>query len=180
MNNLVYIDLETTGFQPGKNQIIQIGAYRPDTGDEFECKIQCDPDRCTPKTMAFLNLDIEAWNKTASTLPEAWDLFRAWAGKHRDCTPAGHNFARFDLAFLEATFPLFDHDETQWISKKTPFDTLIIANYLWPDMRHTLGDLLEKFGLTNPNPHDALFDVKANAKLGDKLIEIRDTLSAGL
>ncbi|MFD3165971.1 RecQ family ATP-dependent DNA helicase [Herpetosiphon sp. NSE202] len=130
------LDLETTGFEPESNQIIQIAILRVIHGkpDEFRnWDVQCDPDRLDPSLRRVLHLDSDRIQRIASAPPidVIWPAVRRFIGEQ----PLVIHNARFDMGFL------LHHDP----SLQNPIvDSLELALLVFPYARkHTLNALAE-------------------------------------
>src|SRR3989344_4367775 len=103
-HNFAFVDIETTGLDAEKHEIIEIGCVltSPDLEviEEFELKIKPerieDADPVSLKVNQYDSLDWE----DAYGLKEGMKIF---AGKVNDCIMVGHNVA-FDSGFLEHAF----------------------------------------------------------------------------
>src|SRR3989344_8366590 len=103
-HNLAFIDIETTGLNLIKHEIIEIGcvvtAPNLKVIEEFELKIK--PERiedADPVSLKISHYDKENW-KQAYTLEKAMKIF---SKKVKDCIMVGHNVA-FDFGFLECAY----------------------------------------------------------------------------
>ncbi len=154
---LVVIDTETTGLDPARDRIIDIGAVR--LGDHLEVierfTTLVDPGVPIPLFVERLTgigaLDVAV----APGIAEAYAELRAFAG---DAVLVGHN-AAFDREHLAAAArraglpPL----ENEW------FDTLEAALLLFPELdRHALALMAEALGLES-RAHRALPDAETTA-----------------
>ncbi|MCA0354937.1 MAG: RecQ family ATP-dependent DNA helicase [Chloroflexi bacterium] len=177
------LDLETTGFQPDSNQIIQIAILRVTQGqpDEFRSwDVQCDPDRLDHSLRRVLHLDEVRIQSiaSASSLAVLWPAVRNFIG---DRPLVIHN-ARFDMGFL------LQHDP----SLTNPIvDSLELALLVFPyAQKHTLNALAEACSIQleaiNPNNirgipidhrvtketlHDAITDVLVLAEVYRELLQ---------
>lgn len=96
---MIILDLETTGLDPLRHEIIEIGAVNVDTGATFEVKIY--PLRikdAEPEALAVNGYRPEAW-EDALLLPNALKLLSEFVGKKQP-TMMAYNVS-FDRAFLE-------------------------------------------------------------------------------
>ncbi len=102
--HLVAVDLETTGFDPGSDRIVEIGAVRLTVeadgavtpGDRFVTFV--DPGRDLARVITRLTGIADADLAGAPSVDDAMTRFRAFLGD--DATLVGHNVG-FDAAFLE-------------------------------------------------------------------------------
>lgn len=149
-DELVFVDVETTGFDAAGDSIIEIGAVRA-RGSELleEFQTFVDPGRPLPDPIVRLTGIADEDLASAPSPGAAAADFIAFAG---GAALVGHS-AGFDRAFLEAAAggPL----PAIW------YDTLELSRIALPRMRaHRLMDLSEAFGLHQAR-HRALDDAKA-------------------
>jgi ATP-dependent DNA helicase DinG len=149
-DELVFVDVETTGFDPRRDRLIEIGAVRT-RGAEIvgEFRTFVDPGCVLPEAIARLTGITDEDLRTAPSPAAAAADFIAFAG---DTPLVGHNCS-FDRSFLEraagAQLPAV------W------YDTLELSRIALPRMRaHRLADLAEAFELHSP-AHRALDDARA-------------------
>ena len=184
--NLVVFDLETSGFDPEKNDIIQIGAIAVNGNfDElarFEVKVDFNVKNAEPEALEINHFTIDAWRDAVSP-EEAINQFINFCKPYKDVKKvskkgwaydvtllAGHNSEGFDRDFL------FKWSKRIMPKKFLPFDwftldSMQLRNAL--DICHALKfeenftrkslklvDLIDFEGA-----HDALADVEATVKL---------------
>src|SRR3989338_3069762 len=156
-HNLAFIDIEATGLDVIRHEIIEIGCVITTPGfkviEEFEIKIK--PERiedADPTALKVNGYDPENWTK-AAVLPKA---IKKFSEKVKGCIMVGHNVA-FDAAFLEHAFAKLGMKNTLHYHR---LDTVSIA---WaklhraPDLEHfSLRELCVRFGISNPRAHTAL------------------------
>ncbi|MBK8025927.1 MAG: DEAD/DEAH box helicase family protein [Chloroflexi bacterium] len=155
---LVSVDLETTGFDPKQDEIIEIGAVRVVDGqvvDEFSTLVY--PGRPVPSTVTTItgitNDDLVGAPPIRSVLP---DLER-FIGS---APLLGHNVA-FDANFL-ARHGLFE--------RNARIDTYELASVLLPTApRYALSQLTAMFGFDIESAHRALYDARATAFIYNEL-----------
>lgn len=172
-HKLAFIDLETTGLNILKHEIIEIGCVivGPDLEmiEEFELKIKPERIEDADKTSLKINrYDPEAW-VFAYSLPEAMKIF---SERVKDCVMVAHNVA-FDSSFLEYAFARTGIPNTMHYHK---LDTISIS---WaklhrePDLEHfSLREMCLRFGIKNENAHTALSDARATCGLYKKLMSL--------
>lgn len=151
---LVAVDLETTGLDPNRDEIIEIGAVRFRDGvivDEFTALV--DPGRPIPTLITSLtglrDDDVIGKPKIASVLPQ----LLAFVGS----SPLlGHNIS-FDTSFLY---------KQGILQNNLRIDTYELASVLVPRApRYSLTSLTDMFGLEIGNAHRALHDARATGLL---------------
>jgi len=151
---LVAIDLETTGFDPASDAIIEVGMVRIKDGqilEEFTKLI--DPGRQIPSEVSYLTgiqqEDVDGQLKLEAVLPG----IQAFAG---NAPLIGHNLA-FDTSFL-IRHGILQHN--------IELDTYDLASILIPTApRYNLHSLSVLCGVPLDNAHRALDDARASALL---------------
>lgn len=172
--NLAFIDIETTGFDIERQEIVEIGCVIAkqvdgvvqEIIDEFEIKIK--PQRINeadPEALAINGYNEAAW-MFAVDLPQAMALF---AEKTKDCVMVAHNIA-FDYSFLAKAFCDNGVENKMFYAK---MDTISYAYAKLgnnPDItRFSLGALCDHYGITNQRAHTALADARATYEVYKKL-----------
>lgn len=153
-NDYVALDLETTGYDPRWDDIIEIGAIKVQNGqpvDRYEQLI--NPGRHIPDIITQINGINDDMVKNAPALADVLPGFLDWMG---DRLILGHN-VNFDINFL--------YDNAETICSKHVgndfIDTLRLARYLYPEERHNrLRDLIVRFDIAENQKHRALSDVE--------------------
>lgn len=172
-HNFAFIDIETTGLNMLKHEIIEIGCVLTTPGlevvEEFDIKIR--PERledADPTSMKVNHYKDEDWVDAVS-LKEAMRIMYV---KCKDHIMVGQNVA-FDSGFLEHAFSATDTANTMHYHK---LDTISIA---WAkfhndsDFEHfSLREMCARFGIENKNPHTGLGDARATYELYKKLMEL--------
>ena len=170
MPEYVSLDLETTGLDPSRDRVIEVGAvaFTPDaTLATLERLV--DPERPLPEAVARLTgisqADLRGAASAESALSELADFVR---GRQ----PVGHG-ARLDVDFLTAS-GVWEHG---W----EILDTLDVARILLPGAAsHSLPLLAIELGFSQPRPHRALDDADATRQLLLRLREEAAALDEGL
>ncbi len=172
-HNFAFIDIEATGLNLIKNEVIEIGCVitSPDLEviEEFEIKIKPENiETADPISLKISHYNEEGW-KDALPLSEAMKLF---SEKVKDCIMVGQNVA-FDAAFLEYSFNKLNMSNPMHYHK---LDTISIA---WAKLhndptleRFSLREMCERFGIKNENAHTGLSDARATYELYKKLMEL--------
>jgi len=157
----VALDLETTGLDPARDRVIEIGAvaFTPDqVGSTLEQLV--DPGRAVPDTVLRLT-GIKPEELRGAARPE--QALQRLSEFLRGRQPVGHG-ARLDVEFLEAA--------GLWDPSQQILDTLDIARILLPAAAsHSLPLLSTEMGFSQPRPHRALDDADATRQL---LLRLRD------
>lgn len=161
--DFVVFDIETTGFSPVNNRIIEIGAVRVSGGeiaDRYSTFI--NPDVPIPfeiEKLTGIHDDMVMGAPMIETiLPEFLDFCK-------DAVLVAHN-ANFDMGFI------MENARRQGIEKKfTYVDTVGIARVLLPNQaKHTLDAVAKTLGISLENHHRAVDDAQATAEIFVKFI----------
>ncbi len=158
---IVTLDLETTGLNPGRDGIIEIGAVRSEDGIEraqFQSFVK--PRQAIPPFIHELTgIDdgmVADAPRPSAILPE----LVAFVG---DAPLLAHN-AAFDMAFLHAGGVFREHPS---------LDSVELAMILLPNApRYGLGSLTKSLGITLDGAHRALADARATSELYWRLWEL--------
>ncbi len=155
------LDLETTGLDPARDRVIEIGAVAF-TPDQVTSTLEqlVDPGRAVPDTVLRLT-GIKQEELKGAAEPDA--ALRLLADFLRGRQPVGHG-ARLDVEFLEAA--------GLWDESQQILDTLDVARILLPAAAsHSLPLLSTEMGFSQPRPHRALDDADATRQL---LLRLRE------
>ncbi len=156
----VALDLETTGLDPDRDAIIEIGAVQfrgPEELGHFSTLV--NPGRPVPAEISALTGIRDEDLTDAPSIHEVLSSLRRFVG---DRLVIGHSVG-FDLGFLGRWSLL---DANRWL------DTFQIATVLAPDARrYSLRELSALLGLPVPEDHRALDDARASARLFLALFE---------
>ncbi|MDO5300952.1 MAG: PolC-type DNA polymerase III [Tissierellia bacterium] len=151
----VVFDLETTGFSPRHNEIIEIGAVAIDHGritERFSSFVR--PSVPIPPKITELTGISDEMVKNAPEIEEVLEKFEAFC---EGSVLVAHN-ADFDCRFIESLR-----------GEKTPYpslDTLALARRLLPELKsYKLGRLAKRFGISLVDAHRAVNDAEATAEL---------------
>ena len=172
-HKFAFIDIETTGLNLLRHEIIEIGCVitTPDLEliEDFELKIKPKHiEDADPVALKVNHYDEENW-QSAHSLKKAMEIF---SEKVKDCIMVGHNVA-FDAGFLEHAFNEIKIGNTLHYHK---LDTVSIS---WaklhsdPDLEHfSLREMCVRFGIKNERAHTALSDARATFELYKKLMSL--------
>ncbi|HSS59851.1 MAG TPA: helicase C-terminal domain-containing protein [Candidatus Limnocylindrales bacterium] len=164
------LDLETTGLDPGRDRVIEVGAvaFTPDRVTSTLEQL-VDPGRAVPDTVLRLT-GIKQEELRGAADPAV--ALRRLAHFLRGRQPVGHG-ARLDVEFLESA--------GLWDESQEILDTLDIARILLPAAgSHSLPILSTEMGFTQRRPHRALDDADATRQLLLRLREEAAGLDEGL
>jgi predicted DnaQ family exonuclease/DinG family helicase len=166
----VALDLETTGFDPERDRVIEVGAVAFDP-DQVLATLErlADPGRSVPDAVLRLTgINREELAQAQSSRAALQEL----AGFLERRQPVGHG-ARLDTDFLASA--------GLWPEDSEILDTLDVARILLPGANsHSLPALAGELGLEQPRPHRALDDADATRQLFLKLRELAAGLDEGL
>ncbi len=156
----VALDIETTGLDPHRDTIIEIGAVKYD-GSQIVKKWQSliNPQRAIPKLITRLTgID----NQMVVSAPQITDVIQDFADFVGDLPVIGHNIS-FDLAFLG----LHNNFNNNPIN-----DTFEIASVILPSApRYSLVALVDVLGIENLSPHRAQEDADATLEVFLRLLD---------
>lgn len=169
LSTLTYVvfDFETTGLDTSNDEIVSIGAVRVLGARVLESETYAtlvDPGRPIPAaSTAIHGIDDTA----VAGAPTVEDAVRGFARFAKDAVLVAHN-AAFDLSFLRRAA------RRAGISvENPPFDTLMLARWLFPDLAdHSLGGLAARLGVGIDRRHSALDDALATAAIFACLVDI--------
>jgi DNA polymerase-3 subunit epsilon len=155
---LVVVDLETTGTDPARDAITEIGAVKVRGGEVLgEFRTFVDPERPIPAYIASLTGITDATVRGAPSIRTVLPMFLDFAGA--DAALVAHN-ARFDIGFLRARAA---ECALEWPSPPV-LDTLALARTVFrrDEVRdHKLSTLAAHVGATVTPDHRALSDARA-------------------
>ncbi len=162
-SDFVVFDIETTGFSPVNNRIIEIGAVKVKGGeiaDKFSAFV--NPDVPIPFEIEKLTGINDSMVKDAPLIEQVLPEFLAFC---EGAVLVAHN-AGFDMSFIK------ENAMRQGILRKfTCADTLGIARILLPHQaKHTLDAVAKTMGVSLENHHRAVDDAQATAEIFVKFI----------
>ncbi len=169
MPSIIALDLETTGLDPERDTVIEIGAVRFN-GKRIEAEFSklVNPGRHIPEFITGLTGIDDAMVRQAPRLRDLLPELGAFVG---DAPILGHNI-RFDLGFLQK-FGLFQLNEV--------LDTYQLAAVLMPSAsRYNLGALGQQLGILLPATHRALDDARVTQAAYVQLSEMAKNLPLDL
>ena len=159
----VSVDVETTGLDPRRDKIVEIGAVRVRGGrvvDEFDTLVRID--RTIPATARRVHGISNAMLVGKPSIAEALSQFLTFAG---DGALVEHSHEAFDVLFLEAAHgsPL-----------SAPYvNTCALSRRLFPFLpKHSLDECCRRMNIVNRVPHRALGDARATGELLICLLEM--------
>ena len=164
-----WVDTETTGLDPNKNEIIDIAIIRIErdgTQKITHNKIKMEhPENAHPKALAVNGYTEEAW-AGAPTAKEVFEFIHK-EGLLQDCILAGHNVS-FDAGFINATFARCGIDARVDYHL---YDTVTVAlANLKPYLRSvSLVAVCEALGIPTDGAHTALADCRMALAVNEML-----------
>lgn len=170
---LAFVDLETTGLDPSRHDILEVAVIRVDARS-FEVLAEyhtlVTPERlddAQPEALAICGFSKAAWTNARPLR----DALLAVAPLLEGALVAGHNVG-FDWAFLEAgcrraglALPRVDYHRLDTASLAWP----LVASGELPSL--SLDSVATFFGLDRPRPHRALADARCSLEIARRLSE---------
>ena len=152
----VVFDIETTGFSPIKNNIIEIGAVKVKNGeivDKFSAFV--NPKEPIPFRITQLTGITDSMVADAPFISEVLPEFLEFS---KDSVLVAHN-ANFDMSFIKAKAEMLCIER-----EFTYFDTLAAARALLPHLaKHKLDNVCKELNISLENHHRAVDDAGATA-----------------
>jgi len=169
MTDIVAIDIETTGLDPDREAILEIGAVRfNDRRIEEQYSTLLNPNRHIPEFITGLTGIDDAMVRQAPRLRDVTPDLEAFVG---DSILLGHN-VKFDIGFLQKA-GLFKHQPA--------LDTYELASVLLPEAsRYSLGALGQQLGIPLPATHRALDDARLTQACYLRLFDLARQLPQNL
>ena len=161
--DFVVFDIETTGFSPVNNRIIEIGAVKVERGEVMErFSSFVNPDVPIPFEIEKLTGINDSMVMEAPMIEEVLPRFLEFC---EGCVLVAHN-ASFDMSFI------MENCRRQGFSDRfTYVDTVGIARILLPGQaKHTLDAVAKTMGVSLENHHRAVDDAEATAHIFVKFI----------
>ncbi len=159
MPSYIALDIETTGLDPLRDSIIEIGAVRfNEKRVEAEWSTLVNPRVPISHFITHLTGITNAMVQNAPLLSEVLQELISFCG---DLPIVGHNIS-FDLAFINKAGAL---------KYNSSIDTYELASVLLPTAsRYNLGALAQQLGILQPATHRALDDARATQAVYSELI----------
>lgn len=168
INNYVVFDLEMTGLQAKRDQIIEIGAVKVENGrvvDSFELLV--NPQCKLPEKIVALTGITDDMLKDAQHRDVAVEQFISFVGNH---TLVGHNI-NFDYSFIKQ-WAINHGFKLEWKG----IDSLKLARKLLPkEQGKTLEALCAYFQIERSRAHRALDDAKETQLVFEQLQELYES-----
>ena len=163
----VAIDLETTGVDPERDRIIEIGAVRFGEGEEGSFHTLVNPGVEIPPEVVALTGITPKELEGAPAIDEIKDRLLDFLS---DFPLVGHN-VQFDISFLKKHMEI----------KEENYDTFVLSKILLPFApEYRLGAVAEYLSIPVPRSHRAADDARTSGLVFLKLLEIIKTLPSEL
>lgn len=180
-HNLAFIDLETTGFDPEKHEIIELGGIiarqvpvagrgpKLEVIEEFAYKIKPEHlETADPEALRINSYNDAEW-LFASNLEAVMKVVQE---KTADCVMVGQN-VNFDWKFLEAGFKKTNLQNKMHYHKLDLIPMAFAKNYHNEELKYyNLAGLAGFYGVKNTHAHSALADIKTTFEIYKKVLEI--------
>ena len=161
----VIFDIETTGFNPVSDKIIEIGAIKmkgKNVIGEFSHFV--NPECHIPEKITELTTITDEMVKNAETIDKVLPKFLEFI---KGTVVVAHN-AKFDAGFIRQKSM-----ELGFVFKECVLDTLPLARTLLPnEKRHSLAHLVNFYKVKLETHHRAIDDAKATAKIFEKFLDV--------
>ncbi|RMH65857.1 MAG: DEAD/DEAH box helicase [Calditrichaeota bacterium] len=177
LKEFVVVDLETTGLDPEKDTIIEIGAILYRDGQEAETfESLVNPRRPIPD---FITRLTGIRDEDVADAPTIDAVFGQLEDFLSDKPFVGHQ-VNFDASFIEYQFRRIHQDFKNWDNTaqrfkyfgRTRLDTLFLARILLPFLpRLKLGAVAAYFGINLENAHRAVDDARATGQIFLELLD---------
>ncbi len=164
-DTFVVFDLETTGFSPSKNQIIEIGAVKVVNGSITErFSTFVNPKVPIPFEIEQLTSINDDMVLDAPTIDEILPKFMGFC---QDAVMVAHN-ADFDMSFIKHNCSALGLD-----CEKTVLDTVALSRVLLPALnRFKLDTVAKALNVSLAHHHRAVDDAACTAEIFVKLVEM--------
>lgn len=152
-----FVDVETTGFNPASDRIIEVAVVRYEDGqivDTYQTLI--NPEIYVSSFIQEMT-GIDLW--TLQTAPTFFEIADEILERFEDATLVAHNVG-FDYGFLSKEFARLNYE-----FRPSRLCTVQLSRVLYPQFRsHGLDSVIERFSIQCQERHRALGDVLATVK----------------
>lgn len=162
--DIVVLDTETTGLNPGTDRVIEVGAIkmrdqRPIS--KFHTYLNAQGVSSSPGALAVHGIT----DQFLSDKPTFEDVYHALLAFISDTDLVIHN-APFDVGFLDAELARVGY-QSKVSDVCHVVDTLVLAKQRFPGQKNNLDALCKRFGISNDHRtlHGALLDADLLAKV---------------
>lgn len=163
---MVTVDLETTGLDPTKDEIISIGAVKQENGDKAEqfYKLVKIERSVPPKITELTKITSEMLKSDGVDLASSMQDLRDFVG---DNVIIGYNL-RFDEAFL--TNGVRKIGQPDFANRMLDLMPVVKKANKFLD-NYRLQTVMDEYDIKNEEPHNSLADAQATFELATKLME---------
>lgn len=169
MVSYVTVDLETTGFSPFNNEIIQIGAWK------IKDEVVVDKFNTYVKPLQYIPREVQSLThitpEMVSDYPSIDEILPEFLNFCEDLPFLGHNL-QFDYSFLIVKGNNIGIDFSLGKTRQG-IDTLKLARRFFPNFqKHSLEYLVEKFNIMQGDKkfHDASYDAYMTKLIYDRFL----------
>lgn len=179
----IIFDLETSGLDFTKHEIIQIAALHPVSQATLDIKVKFDLSKASPEALEINGYSAARWENAVSPKQAAieFDKFcldhvsvakkaKTTGKPYRIAVLMGYNNSCFDKHFIDklmkeyVSFAHFDYRQ---------IDVYELAKWLLPYLNeYNLSAMVKYFGMERRPAHDAFHDVRMTADVAACLMEI--------
>ncbi|MCQ2508297.1 MAG: PolC-type DNA polymerase III [Dorea sp.] len=164
-STFVVFDIETTGFSPIKDRIIEIGAVKVEKGkitEKFSTFV--NPERPIPFEITKLTSITDEMVMDAEPIEKVLPKFLEFVG---DAVLVAHN-ASFDVSFIEQNCRNQD-----MVPDFTSVDTVAIARFLLPTLsKYKLDVVANELHISLEHHHRAVDDAECTALIFERFVEM--------
>ena len=175
---VLFLDLETTGLNPGMQEISEIGAVLVSQKDwqvlrTYEAKVlPSHIETAQPEALQISHFDAAVWEKEGRPLRQALEELSEIG---RGAILAGFNVT-FDWAFLQAGFNLVDLPDPFYYHRYDVMSSAYTMLYHRNEFtKFSLSECCRFFGVTNSKAHSALADAQATYEVFLGLMKLEPT-----
>ncbi len=181
LHDLAFVDIETTGLDPRKHEIIDIAVVRVcqiwnpgekprfDLIEEWSAKIH--PENIAtadPASLRIANYTVTGWTNAISIK----DALPEFSQKTDGAIMVAHNVA-FDAGFIDTYLGKHGIPNKMHYHRLDTVSMAYAVLHSTPDVgRYSLAELCKHFGIVNESAHSALSDARADLELFKKLMEL--------
>lgn len=170
-DDFVVFDIETTGFSPVRNRIIEIGAVKVSGGEIVDrFSVFVNPETPIPFEIEKLTGIDDNMVMGASVIGEILPRFLDFC---EGCVLVAHN-AGFDMSFIMENCRRLGYSQ-----EFTYVDTVPVSRMLLPNQsKHTLDAVAKTLGISLENHHRAVDDAECTAEIFVKFIRMLEEQGA--
>ena len=184
-HKLTFFDIETTGLDPIKNEILELAAVEVDIDTlevtrSFVAKTKpVRMETAHPKALEVCGYRPDDWREAIDLKQALRDVYPLLV----DCIPGGHNVS-FDIRFLKQAYHQHGLPSPRFHSLHVDTQTIVgelRAEGVYPAKRSlSLDSVAGHFSIQRPSPHRAYDDVMACVEVIRKIKTMRRSEHADL